>query len=64
MDDGADGTTAEVAAVDAGLGEHERDALVQRVGLIEDQPLPERADAYARIHAELQAHLEGSDERR
>ena len=44
--------------------EPEHDALVQRVGLIEDQPLAERAEAYARVHAELQAHLEGSDERR
>lgn len=42
----------------------ENDALLQRLGLIEDQPLGERADAYARVHAELHAHLEGSDERR
>lgn len=46
------------------VAEGERDALVQRLGLIEDQPLHERAEAYARVHAELQAHLEGSDERR
>ena len=42
----------------------ETDALLSRVLLIEDQPLDERADAYARVHAELHAHLEGSDERR
>jgi len=42
----------------------ENDALLQRLGLIEDQPLDERADAYARVHAELHSHLEGSDERR
>lgn len=42
----------------------EGDALVQRLGLIEDQPLAERAEAYGRVHAELHSHLEGSDERR
>ncbi len=42
----------------------EREALLERLGLIEDQPLAVRADAYARVHAELQSFLEGSDERR
>lgn len=42
----------------------DREALLERLGLIEDQPLTARADAYGRLHAELQALLEGADERR
>lgn len=37
------------------------DALVARLGLIEDQPLAERAEAYAHLHEALQTRLEGSD---
>ncbi|WP_426623367.1 hypothetical protein ACPPVW_12075 [Leifsonia sp. McL0607] len=39
------------------------DALVARLDLIEDQPLAERADAYAQLHESLQARLEDSDRR-
>jgi hypothetical protein len=37
------------------------DGLLSRLRLIEEQPLEERADAYARIHTELVAVLEGED---
>ncbi|MCW4459776.1 hypothetical protein [Microbacterium sp. MPKO10] len=37
------------------------DALVSRLSLIEERPLSERADAYARLHDELSTVLEGSD---
>ncbi len=37
------------------------DALVPRLRLIEDQPLDARAEAYASLHEELRAQLEGSD---
>jgi hypothetical protein len=40
----------------------EQDALVERLRLIEDQPIETRADAYAAILAELQAALESADE--
>ncbi|WIB64513.1 MULTISPECIES: hypothetical protein [unclassified Curtobacterium] len=44
------------------MGEHDEtggDALISRVRLIEDQPLPERADAFAQLHDELRTRLEG-----
>jgi hypothetical protein len=41
----------------------EGDALVARLELIEDQPLAERAAAYAQLHEVLQSRLEGSDRR-
>ncbi|WP_166984515.1 hypothetical protein [Paramicrobacterium fandaimingii] len=37
------------------------DALVSRLSLIEERPLAERADAYGRLHDELNRVLEGSD---
>jgi hypothetical protein len=37
------------------------DGLLSRLRLIEERPLEERADAYARIHTELVAALEGED---
>ncbi|WP_162924917.1 hypothetical protein [Mycetocola zhujimingii] len=37
------------------------DALVPRLKLIEDQPLEARAEAYAQLHEELRAQLEGGD---
>jgi hypothetical protein len=37
------------------------DGLVSRLRLIEDQPLEHRAAAYAQVHDELTARLEGSD---
>ncbi|MCP2032557.1 hypothetical protein L1277_002667 [Okibacterium sp. HSC-33S16] len=37
------------------------DALVPRLHLIEDQPLEARAEAYAQLHEELRAQLEGGD---
>jgi hypothetical protein len=39
----------------------EGDALVERLDVIEAQPLAERADAYAQLHEALQSRLEGSD---
>lgn len=40
------------------------DGLLSRLRLIEERPLEERADAYARIHAELAEVLEGQDDHR
>ncbi|CAN5482353.1 hypothetical protein BH10ACT7_BH10ACT7_26270 [soil metagenome] len=37
------------------------DALISRLRLIEDQPLDSRATAFAQLHDELQARLEGGD---
>ncbi|WP_200936945.1 hypothetical protein [Leifsonia sp. Root112D2] len=37
------------------------DALVSRLPLIEEQPLDARAEAYAQLHEELRARLEGGD---
>ena len=37
------------------------DGLVDRIRLIEDQPLDSRADAYAAVHDELRRVLEGGD---
>jgi hypothetical protein len=41
----------------------ERDALLSRLRVIEDQPLESRADAYAHVHEQLQQTLEGGDAR-
>lgn len=48
------------------MGEEENDvdiqeALLDRIRLIEDQPLEQRAAAFAQVHEQLQAALEGSD---
>ena len=39
----------------------DKDALVPRLRVIEDQPLETRAAAFAQIHEELQAALENAD---
>lgn len=39
----------------------EGNALLSRLRLIEDQPLESRAAAFAQVHDELQATLEGAD---
>jgi hypothetical protein len=51
------------AAGDKAVGESatETDALLSRLRLIEDQPLDQRAAAFAQIHDELQSALEGGD---
>jgi hypothetical protein len=41
----------------------EQDALVERLKVIEDQPLETRAAAYGAVLAELQSALESADER-
>ncbi|WP_204162398.1 hypothetical protein [Rathayibacter sp. VKM Ac-2754] len=38
--------------------------MVDRLELIEDQPLVTRAAAYGELHEQLRARLEGSDPRR
>jgi hypothetical protein len=46
----------------AQLGEPDDDGgLVSRLTVIEDQPLEARAAAYAQLHDQLQARLEGGD---
>jgi hypothetical protein len=42
-------------------GEQESNALLSRLRLIGDQPLDQRASAFAQIHDELQGSLEGGD---
>jgi hypothetical protein len=37
------------------------DALRERLSQIEEQPLEERADAFAQVHSQLQTLLEGND---
>jgi hypothetical protein len=37
------------------------DALLSRVRVIEDQPLPSRAEAFTQLHDELRAVLERGD---
>ena len=37
------------------------DGLLSRLRVIEDQPLEMRATAFAQLHDELQARLEGGD---
>lgn len=39
------------------------EALVSRIALIEEQPLEERAAAFAAVHDELRSVLEGADGR-
>lgn len=39
------------------------DELLSRLRLIEDQPIDSRADAFARLHDELQAALDAGDTR-
>lgn len=39
----------------------EQDALLDRLRLIEDQPLESRAAAFAQVHDQLQAALERGD---
>ena len=44
-------------------GDADSDGLLSRIRLIEDQPLESRAAAFAQLHEQLQAALEGSDQR-
>jgi hypothetical protein len=37
------------------------DGLVSRLRVIEDQPLEQRSEAYAALHAELKAVLDSAD---
>lgn len=39
----------------------ETDALLSRLRVIEDQPLPSRAAAFAQVYDELQARLENGE---
>lgn len=57
MSDDTGATTTETStntSVDA-------DVLLPRLRLIEDQPLASRAEAFARVHDELQSVLERGD---
>lgn len=38
------------------------DGLVDRLDVIEEQPLAARADAYTQLHEQLRRTLEGDDE--
>ncbi|MGK2855427.1 MAG: hypothetical protein ACSLE3_15195 [Microbacteriaceae bacterium] len=49
------------AGADGGAAD-ERDALLSRLRVIEDQPLAARAAAYGQLHDELQAALEDGDQ--
>lgn len=41
--------------------EVDRDALLSRLRVIEDQPLDQRAAAFVQVHDELRKALEGAD---
>lgn len=43
------------------VGVDEENALLSRLKVIEEQPLDQRAAAFAQIHDRLQQTLEGSD---
>ena len=49
------------AALEEPVRQDATDGLVDRIHLIEDQPLESRADAYAALHDELRRVLEGGD---
>lgn len=40
----------------------DEDGLVDRLDVIEEQPLAARADAYAQLHEQLRRTLEGDDD--
>jgi len=40
---------------------HGDEGIVSRISLVEDQPLGDRAAAFAQVVDELRAHLEGAD---
>ncbi|MBF4624610.1 hypothetical protein [Clavibacter sp. VKM Ac-2872] len=63
MSDDAD-ETARAASASEAPPEEDRDVaeeLVSRLQLIEEQPLGDRAAAFALLHDELRARLEGGD---
>jgi hypothetical protein len=43
-------------------GSHDQDGLVERLDVIEEQPLDVRAEAYGQLHEQLRRTLEGEDE--
>jgi hypothetical protein len=44
-------------------GQRDHDALLDRIRVIEDQPLESRAAALGALHDELRSRLESSDQR-
>jgi hypothetical protein len=61
VSDDADGT---VTGASGAAPDDDRDVaaeLVSRLQVIEEQPLDERAAAFASLHDELRARLEGGD---
>lgn len=55
----ADERGADGRGVEARSAEGLEDALVNELDIIAEQPLPERAASFARIHDRLQAELNG-----
>lgn len=53
----------ESSADSAGATGGDESALVSRVRVIEDQPLESRAAAFVQVHDELQAMLDGAEQR-
>ena len=51
-------TASPPAASMGSMEDAERDELISRLRVIEGQPLPERADAYAALHDELARELD------
>lgn len=47
--------------MDDDTNSEERDALLSRLRVIEQQPLDQRAEAFVQMHDELRRALEGSD---
>jgi hypothetical protein len=54
-------STEQIGPRGAGRNEALDDALVPRLRVIEEQPLDQRATAYAQVHDQLKSRLEGSD---
>lgn len=57
-------TTDEPRDFDTDPGSSVDDGLLDRLSLIEDQPLAERAESYAQIHTQLSDALQRSDQQR
>jgi hypothetical protein len=54
-------STEQIGPPSRGQNEALDDALVPRLRVIEEQPLDQRATAYAQVHDQLKSRLEGSD---
>ena len=61
MSDDTGATTTDNTTVNSTDTSVDADVLLPRLRLIEDQPLASRAEAFVRVHDELQSVLERGD---